>query len=117
MAVGPSISMLIGYARTSTLEQEAGLQGQKRDLQEAAGIERIFRKQTSATGPERPMQRPSTSRGRRCPSGNRRVIRPGWMPLSNKVGLGNPLASKEEQAATRPRRARAQSLRAALARP
>jgi DNA invertase Pin-like site-specific DNA recombinase len=30
--------MLIGYARTSTFEQEAGLQAQERDLQ-AAGVE------------------------------------------------------------------------------
>jgi DNA invertase Pin-like site-specific DNA recombinase len=45
-----STFMLIGYARTSTFEQEAGLQAQERDLQ-AAGVERIFREQTSATGP------------------------------------------------------------------
>jgi hypothetical protein len=43
-------SMLIGYARTSTFEQEAGLQAQEHDLQEV-GVERIFREQTSATGP------------------------------------------------------------------
>jgi DNA invertase Pin-like site-specific DNA recombinase len=42
--------MLIGYARTSTFEQEAGLQAQERDLQEV-GVERIFQEQTSATGP------------------------------------------------------------------
>src|ERR687897_744966 len=42
--------MLLGYARTSTFEQEAGLQAQERDLQKA-GVERIFREQTSATGP------------------------------------------------------------------
>ena len=41
--------MLIGYARTSTFEQEAGLQAQERDLQEA-GVERLFKEQTSATG-------------------------------------------------------------------
>jgi DNA invertase Pin-like site-specific DNA recombinase len=41
--------MLIGYARTSTFEQEAGLQAQEGDLQEA-GVERICREQTSATG-------------------------------------------------------------------
>jgi DNA invertase Pin-like site-specific DNA recombinase len=42
--------MLIGYARTSTFDQEAGLQAQERDLQEV-GIERLFKEQTSATGP------------------------------------------------------------------
>ena len=41
--------MLIGYARTSTLEQEAGLAAQVRDL-EALGCERITAEQTSAVG-------------------------------------------------------------------
>lgn len=39
--------MLIGYARTSTIEQEAGLEAQLRDL-EAAGCERIYREQVSS---------------------------------------------------------------------
>ena len=38
--------MLIGLARTSTLEQVAGLKGQIRDL-EAHGCERIFKEQVS----------------------------------------------------------------------
>ncbi len=42
--------MLIGYARTSTLEQEAGLDAQVRDLK-ALGCEKLFQEQTSATGP------------------------------------------------------------------
>lgn len=42
--------MLVGYARTSTLEQEAGLAAQVRDLQ-AAGCERIFEEQVSAVAP------------------------------------------------------------------
>jgi DNA invertase Pin-like site-specific DNA recombinase len=42
--------MLIGYARTSTLEQEAGLEAQLRDLQ-ALGCEKIFSEQTSSVGP------------------------------------------------------------------
>lgn len=41
--------MIIGYARTSTVEQLAGLAGQERDLK-AAGAERIFAEQTGATG-------------------------------------------------------------------
>jgi DNA invertase Pin-like site-specific DNA recombinase len=40
--------MLIGYARTSTAEQEAGLDAQIRDLK-AAGCERTFSEQVSAT--------------------------------------------------------------------
>lgn len=44
--------MLIGYARTSTLEQEAGFAAQTRDLT-AAGCEKMFSEQTSAVG-ERP---------------------------------------------------------------
>jgi DNA invertase Pin-like site-specific DNA recombinase len=42
--------MLIGYARTSTLEQEAGLESQLRDMK-ALGCERIFSEQTSSVGP------------------------------------------------------------------
>lgn len=39
--------MIIGYARTSTLEQEAGLEAQVRDLT-AAGCERLFTEQVSS---------------------------------------------------------------------
>jgi DNA invertase Pin-like site-specific DNA recombinase len=39
--------MIIGYARTSTVEQVAGLEAQERDL-EAAGVTRTFREQTSS---------------------------------------------------------------------
>ncbi|MFZ1412960.1 MAG: recombinase family protein [Defluviicoccus sp.] len=45
--------MLIGYSRTSTIDQTAGLQAQIRDLQ-AAGCERIFSEQVSSVAPERP---------------------------------------------------------------
>ncbi len=44
--------MIVGYARTSTTEQVAGLEAQERELK-AAGCERLFREQTSATGPRR----------------------------------------------------------------
>jgi DNA invertase Pin-like site-specific DNA recombinase len=44
--------MIIGYARTSTTDQKAGLEAQERDLK-AAGVERIFQEQTSATGPRK----------------------------------------------------------------
>ena len=39
--------MLVGYARTSTVEQEAGLQAQERDLK-AAGCERLFCERVSS---------------------------------------------------------------------
>ncbi|HEX2554926.1 MAG TPA: recombinase family protein [Microvirga sp.] len=42
--------MLIGYARTSTLEQSAGLEAQIRDLN-ALGCQRVFSEQTSSVGP------------------------------------------------------------------
>lgn len=45
--------MKIGYARTSTTEQIAGLAGQERDLL-AAGCERVFAEQISGTITERP---------------------------------------------------------------
>ena len=42
--------MLVGYARTSTVEQEAGLEAQDRELR-AAGAERIFSEQVSSVAP------------------------------------------------------------------
>lgn len=39
--------MIIGYARTSTLDQRAGLEAQQRDL-EAAGCEKVFTEQVSS---------------------------------------------------------------------
>lgn len=39
--------MLVGYARTSTVEQEAGLSAQIRDLQ-AAGVEKVFSEKVSS---------------------------------------------------------------------
>ena len=40
---------LVGYARTSTIEQQAGLEAQQRDLK-AAGCRKIFSEQTSSVG-------------------------------------------------------------------
>ena len=45
--------MLIGYARTSTVEQEAGLEAQMRDLR-ALGCERVFSEQVSSVATQRP---------------------------------------------------------------
>lgn len=42
--------MLIGYARTSTLEQEAGLEAQLRDLKDLR-CQKVFQEQTSSVGP------------------------------------------------------------------
>ena len=39
--------MLVGYARTSTTDQQAGLQAQERDLK-AAGCEKVFSEQVSS---------------------------------------------------------------------
>lgn len=47
--------MLIGYARTSTLEQEAGLEAQVRDLT-ALGCEKLFREQASSVGPRKALE-------------------------------------------------------------
>ena len=41
-------AMIVGYARTSTIDQAAGLTAQERDLK-AAGAERIFGEQVSST--------------------------------------------------------------------
>src|ERR1700722_8637061 len=45
--------MIVGYARTSTLDQQAGLQAQVRDL-EAAGCERTFQEHVSSVSAARP---------------------------------------------------------------
>lgn len=42
--------MHIGYARTSTIEQVAGLEAQERDLK-AAGVEKVFKEQVSSVAP------------------------------------------------------------------
>ncbi len=46
-------SSTVGYARTSTVEQIAGLEGQLRDLA-SAGCERIFQEQVSSVEKKRP---------------------------------------------------------------
>jgi DNA invertase Pin-like site-specific DNA recombinase len=47
--------MIVGYARTSTTDQIAGLEAQQRDL-EAAGVERVFSEQTSSVGPRKDLE-------------------------------------------------------------
>jgi DNA invertase Pin-like site-specific DNA recombinase len=47
--------MLIGYARTSTADQIAGLEAQERDLL-AEGCERLWREQTSSVGPRNALE-------------------------------------------------------------
>ena len=47
--------MLIGYARTSTTDQNAGLEAQERDLL-AQGCERLWKEQTSALGPRNALE-------------------------------------------------------------
>lgn len=47
--------MLIGYARTSTLEQEAGLEAQVRDLK-ALGCEKLFQEQVSSVGTRKALE-------------------------------------------------------------
>jgi DNA invertase Pin-like site-specific DNA recombinase len=48
-------AMIIGYARTSTTEQVAGLQAQERDLK-AAGAERLYQEQTSSIGQRKALE-------------------------------------------------------------
>ena len=45
--------MKVGYARTSTIEQKAGLDAQLRDLK-AAKVEKIFQEQLSSVDDKRP---------------------------------------------------------------
>ena len=45
----PHTGVLVGYARTSTTEQRAGLEAQLRDLK-AAGCRKVFQEQVSSIG-------------------------------------------------------------------
>jgi DNA invertase Pin-like site-specific DNA recombinase len=47
--------MLIGYARVSTAEQDAGFEAQERDLK-AAGVQRMFSERTSAVGQRKALE-------------------------------------------------------------
>jgi DNA invertase Pin-like site-specific DNA recombinase len=47
--------MLVGYARTSTIEQEAGFEAQIRDLK-THGCKRVFQEQTSSVGPRQALE-------------------------------------------------------------
>lgn len=48
----PAGGTLVGYARVSTVEQDAGFEEQQRQL-EAAGCARVFREKVSAVSPQR----------------------------------------------------------------
>ena len=45
--------MIVGYGRTSTLDQSAGLEAQARDLK-TAGVEKLFSEQVSSVATQRP---------------------------------------------------------------
>lgn len=47
--------MLIGYARTSTLDQEAGFEAQHRELT-AHGCQKLFREQVSSVAPRKQLE-------------------------------------------------------------
>ena len=47
--------MIIGYGRTSTIEQVAGLEAQIRDLK-AAGAEKLFRENLSSVAPRKQLE-------------------------------------------------------------
>lgn len=49
----PSTAALVGYARTSTTDQKAGLEAQVRDL-EAAGCHKVFKEEVSSVAAKRP---------------------------------------------------------------
>ncbi|MBW4968391.1 recombinase family protein, partial [Pseudoalteromonas sp. CR1] len=47
--------MLVGYARTSTLEQDAGLEAQVRDLR-ALVCQRVYQEQVSSVAPRQQLE-------------------------------------------------------------
>ena len=50
------MSKVVGYARTSTIEQAAGIEAQKRDLA-AAGVSKLFSEQVSSVAPREELRR------------------------------------------------------------
>ena len=56
LSVVTSMTAIVGYARTSTADQIAGLDAQERDLR-AQGCTKVFSEQVSATQVERPQLR------------------------------------------------------------
>jgi DNA invertase Pin-like site-specific DNA recombinase len=53
--LGRNAPMLIGYARTSTLDQDAGFEAQLRDLT-AQGCEKLFQEQVSSVAPRKQLE-------------------------------------------------------------
>jgi DNA invertase Pin-like site-specific DNA recombinase len=51
-----TMSKIVGYARTSTIEQAAGIEAQKRDLA-AAGVTKLFSEQVSSVAPREELKR------------------------------------------------------------
>src|ERR1700730_14936953 len=51
--------MIVGYARTSTVEQKAGFEAQLRELEEAGCKEQIFKEQVSSVGERLELRRAS----------------------------------------------------------
>jgi DNA invertase Pin-like site-specific DNA recombinase len=49
------MTVLVGYGRTSTLDQVAGLEAQERDLK-ALGCTKVFLEQTSSVGPRKALE-------------------------------------------------------------
>ena len=74
--------MIIGLARTSTLEQIAGLEAQIRDL-EAYGCERVFKEQVSSVAEREHWRRHSI----RCVKVTNSFVRSwiGWLVPSNTL--------------------------------
>jgi DNA invertase Pin-like site-specific DNA recombinase len=58
--------MIIGYGRTSTIEQVAGLEAQIRDLK-AAGAEKLFRENVSSVAPRQQLKLQSSLRAKAIP--------------------------------------------------
>ncbi len=53
--IGKWTAVIVGYARTSTTEQIAGLEAQERDLRQA-GADRLFSEQTSSVGERKALE-------------------------------------------------------------
>jgi DNA invertase Pin-like site-specific DNA recombinase len=82
--------MFVGYGRTSTLDQQAGLEAQIRDLT-ALGCEKLFTEQVSSVGPRRALDATMEF----CRSGDTLVVTSLCRLARSVTHLGNVITALE----------------------
>ena len=88
--VSQILLMIVGYARTSSLAQVAGLEAQERDLR-SAGCDKIFREQVSSVAERQQLEAAARLRARgrhfrRYQVGSAGAV--GWRPAGDRRPTG-----------------------------